>query len=238
MAIDRDAISSQLFDGKQAVAHSQTNPLDRVYFGGIPKYAFDPKAAAALLDEAGWKMSADGVRQNEKGEKLRLEIMTTAGNKTRELVEQAMQSQWKQSGIDMRIRNEPARVFFGETVSKRKYTALAMFAWISSPENIPRSTLRSDEIPTADNGWSGQNYTGFSNEEMDKVLDDMEVVCEPQANQALWNRMQSLYAEELPAIPLYFRANAFLMPKWLTGVTPTGHQYPTSLWIETWGAEE
>lgn len=236
-AVDREAISRQLFDGKQPVAHGQTNPLDRVYYDGIPKYEYDPKIAGALLDEAGWKMGAGGVRRNAAGEPLMLEIMTTAGNKSRELVQQAMQSQWKQASIDMRIRNEPARVFFGETVSKRKFSAMAMFAWISSPENIPRSTLHSDEIPTADNGWAGQNYTGFRSEEMDKVIDDLEVVCEPKANQALWNRMQTIYAEELPALPLYFRANAYILPKWLKGVTPTGHQYPTTLWVEDWAAE-
>lgn len=236
-AIDREAISQQLFEGRQKPAHGQTNPLDRVYFDGIVKYEYDPKKAGALLDEAGWRRGEGGVRRNDKDEPLQLEIMTTAGNKTRELVEQALQSQWRQAGVDVRIRNEPARVFFGETVGKRKFTAMAMFAWISSPENIPRSTLHSDEIPTPDNGWAGQNNTGFRNAEMDKVLDDMEVVCEPEANQALWNRMQALYAEELPVIPLYFRANAFILPKWLKGVAPTGHQYPTTLWIETWTAE-
>jgi peptide/nickel transport system substrate-binding protein len=236
-AIDRQAISDQLFDGKQPVANGQTNPLDRVYYDGIPKYHYDPKKAAALLEEAGWKPGPGGIRRNAKGEPLRLEIMTTAGNKTRELVEQALQSQWRQAGIDVRIRNEPARVFFGETVSKRKFSAMAMFAWISSPENIPRSTLHSDEIPTAENGWSGQNYTGFRNAEMDKVIDDLEVVCDPRANQALWDRMQTIYAEQLPAIPLYFRANAYILPKWLKGVTPTGHQYPTTLWVQNWKAE-
>ena len=236
-AIDREAISQQLFEGKQPVAHGQTNPLDRVYFDGVPKYAYDPRKAGALLDAAGWKTGDGGIRRNEAGEPLRLEIMTTAGNKTRELVEQAMQSQWKEAGIDVRIRNEPPRVFFGQTVRERKYTAMAMFAWISSPENIPRSTLHSDEIPTADNGWAGQNYTGFNNAEMDRTIDDMEVVCEEEANRKLWNNMQTLYAGELPAIPLYFRANAFILPKWLKGVVPTGHQYPTSLWIETWSAE-
>ena len=137
----------------------------------------------------------------------------------------------------MRIRNEPARVFFGDTVTRRKFPDLAMFAWISSPENIPRSTLHSDEIPTPENGWAGQNNPGFRDEEMDKVIDDLEVVCEEEPNRKLWNRMQTIYAEELPVIPLYFRANAFILPKWLRGVVPTGHQYPTSLWVETWSAE-
>ena len=147
-AIDREEISQQLFEGKQPVAHGQTNPLDRVYYDGVPKYDYDPKKAGALLDAAGWKVGDGGVRRNDKGEKLQLEIMTTAGNKTRELVQQAMQSQWKQAGIDVRIRNEPARVFFGQTVNQRKFTAMAMFAWISSPERRwrkawPRASIRS-----------------------------------------------------------------------------------------------
>ena len=61
-----------------------------------------------------------GVRHDAGGEPLSLELMTTAGSRTRELVEQVLQSQWKRLGIDIRIRNEPARVFFGETVSRRK----------------------------------------------------------------------------------------------------------------------
>ena len=85
--------------------------------------------------------------------------MTTAGNRTRELVSQVLQSQWRFIGIDVRIRNEPARVFFGQTVTERKFPAMAMFAWISSPENVPRSQLHSAHIPSAGNNYAGQNYT-------------------------------------------------------------------------------
>ena len=59
--------------------------------------------------------------------------MTTAGNRSRELVQQVLQSQWKQVGVEIVIKNEPARVFFGETTKERKYTGMALFAWISSP---------------------------------------------------------------------------------------------------------
>ncbi len=52
----------------------------------------------------------------------------------------------------------------------------------------------------------------------------------------MWHRLQALYASELPALPLYFRAEAYILPRWLEGVTPTGHQYPSTLWIEHWRA--
>ena len=64
-----------------------------------------------------------------------------------------------------------------------------------------------------------------------------EVELDREKRRALWSRLQRIYAEELPVIPLYFRANPFVLPKWLKGVEPTGHQYPTTLWVEHWRAE-
>jgi len=234
--IDREAITRQLFDGRQPVAHGQTNPLDSVHNPNLPKYAFDPKRAKQLLDAAGWSVPRGGIRHNAKGDRLQLEFMTTAGNKSRELVQQAMQSQWRQIGVDVRIRNEPPRVYFGQTVRQRKFKGLAMYAWLSSPKSVPRTTLHSEMIPTAENSWAGQNYTGYRSAKMDKLIDDLEIVCEPKRNLALWHDMQTLYATDLPALPLFYRANAYIMPKWLKGVQPTGHQFPTSLWAEHWRA--
>ena len=236
-AANRDAISQQLFEGKQPVAHGSVNPLDKVYYPDVPKYEYDPGRASALLSEAGWDVIKDGVRYNQKGEKLSLELMTTAGNRVRELVEQALQSDWKQVGVEVRIRNEPPRVLFGETITKRKFTAMAMFAWFSSPENIPFGTMHSTMIPTEKNNWSGQNFTGYHNAEMDDALDRIQVECADNVQNELWRKIQTIYATDLPVLPLYFRSTPFVLPKWLKGVVPTGHQSPSTLWIEDWRAE-
>jgi peptide/nickel transport system substrate-binding protein len=234
LALDRAAISEQLFAGRQPVADASVSPLDWVHSEDIPTYPFDPERAATLLDEAGWTPGPDGVRVNAAGERLSLELMTTAGNRSRELVQQVLQSQWRDAGIDVRIRNEPARVFFGETVTKRKFTGAAMFAWLSSPESVPRTTLYSDQIPSPENGWGGQNYTGYQSAEMDELIDAIEVELDRDKRKALWQRLQALYAEDLPVIPLYWRANAYVLPKWLEGVRPTGHQGTSTLWVEEW----
>lgn len=235
LAIDRQTISDRLFAGHQPVADANVNPQDAVYFDDVPTYPFDPEQAAALLDEAGWTLEPGAtVRTNAAGEPLTFTIMTTAGNATRELVEQVLQSQWRRAGIDVSIKNEPARVLFGETIARRAFDSMTMFAWLSSPENVPRTTMHSSMIPTAENNWAGQNYTGYSNPEVDRIIDDLEVTCEDPEKQALWDRLQTIYAEDLPALPLYYRAMPFILPNWLDGVTPTGHQDPSSLFVEYW----
>ncbi len=236
-AIDRVSLTAQLFGGKQPVAHSNINPLDKVYSENVPIYSYDPDKAAALLGEAGWGEMRDGIRHNAAGEKLTLPLMTTAGNKSRELVQQVLQSQWRKSGIDAVIRNEPARVFFGETMTKRANPGLSMYAWLSAPEGLPLTTLRSDAIPSADNGWSGQNYPGYANPAMDTLIDTIEIELDPTERMPLWAELQDLYATDLPALPLFFRAEAYFFPRWLTGVRPTGHLVTTTLWIEEWRAQ-
>jgi len=234
LAIDREQISRQLFGGRQPVAHNMVNPLDRAFDPNFVHYPYDPARAAALLDQAGWSGRDGAIRTNAKGERLSLVLQTTAGNRTRELIEQVLQAQWRAAGIEIRIDNQPARVLFGQTLRERRFTGLALFAWLSAPDNIPRTTLHSSMIPAADNGYAGQNLTGFRHAEVDQVLDDLETTCEPQPRQALWTRLQQLYAEQLPALPLFFRADAYIMPKGLSGIVPTGHQYPTTFWIESW----
>ena len=69
---------------------------------------------------------------------------------------------------------------------------------------------------------------------MDDLIDAIEVELDRDARQVLWHRLQTLYAEDLPVLPLYFRANPYVLPLWLEGVTPTGHLDGSSLWVEHW----
>ena len=161
--------------------------------------------------------------------------MTTAGNKSRELVQQAMQSQWRQVGVDARIRNEPARVFFGETVGKRKFKAMAMFAWtVVAGEHSP------DDAAFVDDPDRGQQLGGTELPRLPEPQDGRAdrrrrgSIDEPKRHLQLWHDIQTLYATDLPALPLFYRADPYIFPPWLKGVTPTGNQYPTTLHIEDW----
>ena len=57
---------------------------------------------------------------------------------------------------------------------------------------------------------------------------------DPAKRRAFFADILRLYADDLPVLPLYFRVDAFVIPRQLTGVTPTGNQSSSTLWIENW----
>ena len=238
-AINRDDLVKALFEGKQQAALHHVSPKDTWFTADPSKitvYSHSRRQAAKLLDEAGWKIDKDGYRYKD-GKKLSLTFMTTAGNKTRELVQAYLQNQWKQVGIEINIRNEPARVYFGETTRKRKYDGMALYAWVSSPENSPRSTLSSAAIPTAKNGWNGQNYPGWVNKEVDSLLDQMDVEFNAQKRIDIAHKITKQYTEDIPALPLFYRSDISVTPKNLKNYKMSGHQFYETNFVENWNLQ-
>ena len=236
LATDRETLVKQLVDGKFPVAHSWVNPLELGFDPQVTKYPFDPNRAKALLDQAGFKPGAGGIRVNAQGQRMSLEYMTTAGNKLRELIQQVLQNQWKQVGVEVVIKNVPARTYFGETLKKHQFTGLAQLALSSTPESLPTATLTTAGIPTAANNYAGQNYAHFSHPGMDKLVEGLQRELDPTKRKPIWAEMQHIYTEELPALPLYFRTDVYVVPKWLTGVIRPGKLPAGSYAVEEWGA--
>ncbi len=233
-AIDRNQLVSRLFEGLQPVADSWVNPLDQNFTKDVPHYPYDPAKAKSLLAAAGWTPGADGICRNAKGDKLSLDFQTTAGNKLRELIQQVLQSQWKASCVEVVIKNEPPRTLFGETLKKRSFNGLVQYGWSSSVGSSPRRTLHSAQIPTAENNWGGANYIAFNNKQMDADIDRADSELDPVKQKAIWADMQKLYTQETYVLPLFFRAEPHVVPKWLKGYTPTGHGDMSMLWSENW----
>ncbi|MCB0394462.1 MAG: peptide ABC transporter substrate-binding protein [Bdellovibrionales bacterium] len=232
-ALDRDQLTKSLFEGKQRPAIHNITPIDPWYTENVVKYPSSKRTAKKLLDEAGWKVGKDGYRYKD-GKKLAVNLMTTAGNKVRELVESYLKEEWKQVGVDIDIKNEPPRVYFGETVKKGLYPGLAMFAWVSSPENSPKSQLHSKNIPTKANGYSGQNSGKYSNPKVDALLDKLDVEFTADGRKKLVEQILHFYTDDVPVIPLYYRADVSVTPKNLKGYELTGHQFVTTNHAEYW----
>ena len=145
--------------------------------------------------------------------------MTTAGNRTRELVQQVLQSQWRQLGVDVRCI-EPAAGLLRRDAAQAPLHRHGHVRLDLRPENAPRTMLHSEEIPTPENGWSGQNYTGYPQPAMDQLLDGIEVELDREKRRAVWHEVQQIYADDLPALPLFLRADAHIWPYGSTGSSP------------------
>ncbi len=239
-AINREELVKNIFEGKQPAAIHFSAPKDPWYTNDpakITTYRFSRRESGKLLDDAGWKINkADGYRY-KGGKKLTLQIMTTAGNKSREMVQVYLQEQWKQVGVEVTVKNEPARVFFGDTTRERKYGQMALYAWVASPENVPRSTFHSTSIPTKDNGWSGQNYPGWKSKDADALIEQLEVEFDFEKRKEIAAKLLKLYTDEVPVLPMYYRTDISVIPKNLTGYRMTGHQFPETNEIENWNLE-
>jgi peptide/nickel transport system substrate-binding protein len=229
---DRESISKELFAGKQPVAHGTEPPRSPYHNPDVKKYPFDPAKAKQLLEEAGWKDNGKGVREKD-GKRLTLQLMTTSGNKTREQVEVLLQSQWKEIGVDVQIKNEPAKVFFGETLRHRKYPQMAMYAWTKDPVSLSDTLWRCDYIPSEKNSYQGQNQPGWCNKEAHQLMVDGSKELDDAKRAEMGKRFEAIYAEELPALPLYFRVNVSVTAHGLKNWKPTG-----TLQAVTWNAHQ
>ncbi len=232
-AINRTAMGQALFGGKVKVTNSYVSALEPAYTADVKDYPYDKARAAKLLDAAGWVVGAGGLRYKD-GVPLKVEGRGIGGNKQTELLEQFVQSELKQVGIGMTIKNEPARLFFGETLRKGDFPGLAFFAWVSPPDETPRSIFHSSQIPAAANNYSGQNSGGWSSPKADALLDAMAGEFDPAKRQALAADLQRTYADELPTIPLFFRPYAVVVPKTLKNFRIVGHTGMSSSEIEAW----
>lgn len=233
-AVDVKAIVDRLLAGHGEIARSFVGGLDRHYTPDVPTYRFDPARARALLDEAGWTSGTDGIRRDAAGTKLALDFTTTAGNRSRELTQQVMQSQWKAIGVEVAIRNQPPRAFFGQMLPHREFTGLVEYAATLEANLVPTVWFSTPKIPSAANGWSGQNYSGISDQQLDADLNAAQYELDPAKQQALWADAQRLFAERLYALPLFFREDADIVPTWLGGYEATGKEAYATYWAERW----
>ncbi|MEX0765899.1 MAG: peptide ABC transporter substrate-binding protein [bacterium] len=221
-AIDRETIVRALFQGKQPVAHSWLAPKHPAYNPNVKKYAYDTNRAKALLAEAGFTAGPDGILRDAGGKRFEMTFMTTAGNAVREQIQQIIKEQVKQVGIEVRIDNRPASVYFGSIVPRRQFPHLAMYASLFTPDSTAFDRFHSSQIPSEANSWEGNNRVGWRNAEVDRVMEQIIGELDAAKRNAQFKRHQELFAEELPSLPLYFRLSLTTMRKDVRNVKPTG----------------
>ncbi|UTW46414.1 peptide ABC transporter substrate-binding protein [bacterium SCSIO 12696] len=233
-AFDREQLNQQIFGGKQPPAHGLAIRYNQKVSEQVTRYDYDKDRAIALLEAAGWSDIKNGIRHNAQGEPLRLSLNSISGNKTREMIQQALQAQLKDVGIDLRISNETARSFLGETLVKRKFSGLAQLGVPNMADTPYHNFLNSQSIGSSDNGFQGGNWGGFNNPEMNRLTDMYDREIDAEKRQVLVEQINQLYTDELPHLPLYWRPRVDVLPLELTGFRASGHFVVSTNWIEEW----
>lgn len=230
-AMNREELTQTLFEGKQPVSHSWLPEKHYGYNKNVQKYPFDPAKAKALLAEAGYTPGSDGILQ-KGGKRLSFTFMTTSGNRVRESVQQVLQTMWKAVGIEVQLTTQPARVYFGDTLPSRKFE-LAMYAWVFGPESDCEGLYTGDTIPGPGGTGSGQNFPGYKNDEVTRICHAVPSELDEVKRASMLRRMQELFTDDVPVIPLYLRADFVSHKPGLTPFLPTGAGMPI-----TWNAQQ
>jgi peptide/nickel transport system substrate-binding protein len=166
-------------------------------------HKYDPDRAKALLEAAGWKPGPDGIRVKD-GKRLAFENATTAGNKQREQIQQLLQQQWRQIGVEMTISNKPAAVLFGEFYRMSKFQTIVIgIAMGPDPDHSFR--LHSRYIPAK--GGMGRNSIAYENAEVDRLLDAGVKEVDQEKRKRTYFRLQEILADDLPHLPIYHYVN-------------------------------
>ncbi len=187
---------------------------------------YDLQAADALFEDAGYRPGQDGIRTDAQGHRLSFRLMNASGDSP---VVAALTEQWAKAGIEIVLDHRP----FQETLSRREFD-MAYYAWHNTPEFLIEPVYSAKGIPSPQNDYTGLNFPGLDDREMNHIAAAITTEMDPSQRLILWQRAQQIYAEKLPALPLAFVTNVFVVPNWLAGVVPTGHEIPTSFRVEDW----
>jgi len=208
MGIDKQLLADTLLYGNVKVGTTvlPTGPF------ACPQEAseFSPEKAMALLDEAGWKPGADGIREKD-GVRMSLKISSTAGNQLREQTQQVLVEMMKAIGIELVIDNMPSDVLFAgwDSNGMRKHGQFDILLYTTGagidPDSHLFSNYHSARIPVKDNEGAGNNFSRWINPDVDKWIDDAAALTDTEKRQDLYCKVAQAINADLPRVFLYER---------------------------------
>ena len=221
MACEMQKSIDDIYFGNTVRTLSYLQPTHWAYNPNLKDPTPNPEAAARMLDEAGWKVGADGVREKD-GVKMKFTMSTTAGNPARQNTQALFQQNWKRIGVEMEIKNMPASVVWGEFTTKSQFDTL-LVSWEPTVGMDPDYTARahSKQIPLKTG--AGSNYVQYENAEVDRLLELGVTQGNPADRKATYARIQEILHEEVPFAPQMGAVQGNLKKRQLSGVKPTGY---------------
>jgi peptide/nickel transport system substrate-binding protein len=196
----------------------------------IPAATYDPELANQLLDEAGWTIGSDGIREKE-GVRASLRYQTVSGDQTRELYQQVVQQNMRDIGIELTIENVPSNTIFGSweeggIFARGDYDILMSRAGYFVDPAQWANDFTSDQIPKAELP-SGLNRVRYQSPEFDAAVDAAASTLDQEVRAEAYRRAAERFAADRPAIPLYSSAWGWAWNERLAGVS-------TDFWEGMW----
>jgi len=225
-SIDKRPIIEQVLYGIGKEAETYIPPFSWYRKPGLKGHQYNVENAKKLLDQAGWKPGKEGIREKD-GMKFEFDFATTAGTKTREEYQQIIQQQWQQIGVKANIKNLASPMLWGEYYQKSQFDAiLGSFNVPVDPEISLRFHSQSIPIETG----KGANYMCFKNAEFDSLLEAGARETDPNKRKEIYWKIQELFVDELPTLPLYFRYFVFATKAKVQNFNPNGNADGVTTW--------
>ncbi len=176
----------------------ETNPA-------VKPFPYDPKKAAALLDEAGWKdTNGDGVR-DKGGVPLEFEVLLGQSADFQRWLE-FFQQDLKKVGVSMRLRPLEWSVFNDRTRRHQFQAYLTGMSLADDPS--PYNQFHSSQAKLLPSGEGvGENEFSYANPAVDKLLEQQLVATDPKERQKLLWRIHQALADDQPVTFLFYFTN-------------------------------
>lgn len=193
-AIDRQALGEIVWYGLANVAESCVPSFQKQFFKpGLPQYAFDPAKAEQLLEEAGYKKDGQGVR-------LRINHITEVSYGQVYLRAAEFMQQLKKIGVEMELINlelaAMIRRVFGE------YDFDTNSQWYSAYPDPQIGVTRRFWSKNIKPGTPSSNSSGYSNPEMDRIIEGIQEEGEVEKRKQFIWQMQELVQTDVASVNL------------------------------------
>ncbi len=217
-AVDQEKLVKSVLFGVDTAAHSVLTPITPGYSKSSGElYSYNPKKAAALLDQAGWKMGSDGVR-TKGGEKLHLEIILFEGAGL-ELPTQFVVAELTKLGFTANTQVQPFATA-QESCNAGKQN-LGAFGYYGADPYLLNIWVNSDAIA------SGFNWAHYANPAMDKAIADANATADDAERNKKYEAISTQLMKDAIYVPLWDTNGAFTLASNVSGLHETLNGYIT-----------
>lgn len=215
LGINRQAFVDSLLEGETIVPATQW-PNSEWTNTALQPDAYDPVAAAALLDEAGYPVGADGIRSGMcDGVETKLSFnFETTDKQIRVDIALATQSDLAKIGIEFKPIHTPAGTFFagysdGGNMALGKFDMAGYTTgFYPDPMTGVMDSYACNTIPSANNPSGANNYH-YCSVEMDALLAAVNATADPAARKVAIDALQQFIFDNYLVIMMYARANVY-----------------------------